>query len=202
MVLRRGLPILQSGRTLEEGETEESFLDQVEASARRIVGKISKSEYVARRTALGNMPWFNCVFEEMGINHDEYVIPSNVLLSLEKKKDSAKNLIAVAESKKRRGAGVVKAVAKKQKADVAMEVVVESSSDRSSITESNPVETPATKEVPSTPVGVVLVARFVAMEAVSRGAVSAQEPLALNPMLSLLGEDSSHAEAPPVDPPR
>jgi len=149
-----GLPFPRFGRTLAEGETKESFLNRVEASTRRIVGKIFEHEYVARRTVLGNMPRFNRVFEELGINHGEYVIPLDVILSLEKK-DAANNLTVAAESKKRRGRRVVKAVAKRQKVNVAAEVLVESSSDRSSVAESNSVETLAREEVPSAPMGVV-----------------------------------------------
>jgi hypothetical protein len=107
-----GIPFPRFGRALPEDETEESFLDHVEASTHRIVGKLSKREFVQRRTALGTMPRFNHVFEELGIKHDEYVIPSDVILSLEKK-DAAKNLMATAESKKRSGARAPKAVGKK-----------------------------------------------------------------------------------------
>jgi hypothetical protein len=129
-----------------EGETKESFLDRVEASARRIVCKISEREFVAWRTTLGTMPRFNRVFEELSIKHDEYIIPLDVILSLEKKKDAAKNLTVAAESKKRRGGGVLKAMAKKRREVVATEVPIVSSSDRSSVAESNSVETPAVGE--------------------------------------------------------
>ena len=88
---RAGLPV---------GETKEPFLDRVEVSARRIVGKISE-EYLQRKSALGTMPHFNRVFEELGIEYNDYVIPPNVLLGLEKK-DSSKAVAAV-ESKKRKG---------------------------------------------------------------------------------------------------
>jgi hypothetical protein len=60
------------------------------------------------------MPWFNRVLEELGIKHDEYVFPSKVLLSLEKKKDvAAKNVTAAVEAKKRKGTGTVKVVSKR-----------------------------------------------------------------------------------------
>jgi len=57
---------------------------------------MSEREFVARRTALGNMLWFNRVLEELGIKHDEYVVPSKVLLGLEKKDATANNVTVVA----------------------------------------------------------------------------------------------------------
>lgn len=95
---------------------------------------------------MGTMPRFNRVFEELSIKHDEYIIPLDIILSLEKKKDAAKNLTVAAESKKRRGGGVLKAMAKKRREVVATEVPIVSSSDRSSVAESNSVETPAVGE--------------------------------------------------------
>jgi hypothetical protein len=41
-----GLPFPRFRTGLPEGETKESFLDRVEVSARRIVGKISEKEYL------------------------------------------------------------------------------------------------------------------------------------------------------------
>jgi len=78
----------------------------VEVSARRIVGKISEKEYLQRKSALGTMPRFNRVFEELGVKYDDYVVPPDVLLSLEKK-DSSK-AVSAAEAKKRKGGGPVK----------------------------------------------------------------------------------------------
>jgi len=122
-----GLPFPRFRARLPEGETKESFLDSVEVSARRIVGKISEKEYLQRKSTLGTMPRFNRVFEELGIEYNDYVIPPDVLLGLEKKKDSSKAITA-AESKKRKGGGAVKQLAKKRKAEVLSEVPVESSS--------------------------------------------------------------------------
>jgi len=193
-----GIPFPRFGRALPEGETKESFLERVEAYARSIMGKISKREFVQRQSVLGTIPWFNRVFEELGIKHEEYVIPSDVILSLEKKKDAGKNLTAAAESKKRRGGGASKALAEKQRAGIAAEAPIESSSDCSSTTESNLVRSPA-EEVQAAPVTAILGGRKVGA---SRGVSSTQEPSRRLPMPLLLGEDSSDAEAPATDPPR
>ena len=100
-----GLPFPRFGAGLPEDETNGSFLEHVEVSAWRIVGKISEKEYLQRRSALGTMPRFNRVFEELGIEYEDYVIPPDVLLGLERKKDSSK-AVALAESKKRKGAAL------------------------------------------------------------------------------------------------
>lgn len=84
----------------------------------QVVGKISEKEYVLWKTTLGTMLRFNRVFEELGIKHDEYVVPPDMLLSLEKRKDASKTVVA-AESRKRRGGGTTKVLAKKRKAEVA-----------------------------------------------------------------------------------
>ena len=83
-----GLPFPRFRAGLPEGETKESFLDRVEVSARRIVGKISEKEYLQPKFALGTMSRFNRIFEELRIEYNDYVIPPDVLLGLEKKKDS------------------------------------------------------------------------------------------------------------------
>ena len=118
-----GIPFPRFNKSLSEDETKESFLDRVEASARRIVGKISEKEYVQRKTTLGKMPRFNHVFEELGIKYNEYVVPSDVLLGLEKRKDASKN-VAAAESWKRRGGGATKTLAKRRKAEVPVELLL------------------------------------------------------------------------------
>jgi hypothetical protein len=100
---------------------------------------ISEKEYLQRKSALGTMPRFNRVFEELGIEYNDYVIPPDVLLGLEKKKDSSK-AVAAAESKKRKGGGAVKALAKKRKVEVPLETSVGSSSARSSAAESYSVD--------------------------------------------------------------
>ncbi|XP_021315213.1 uncharacterized abhydrolase domain-containing protein DDB_G0269086-like [Sorghum bicolor] len=182
-----GLPFPRFGAGIPEDETKESFLDRVEVSARRIVGKISEKEYLQRRSALGTMPRFNRVFEELGIEYEDYVIPPDVLLGLEKKKDSSK-AVALAESKKRKGGGAVKQLAKKRRAEVVLETPVESSSARSSGAESN--------SVASAPAGAAAAGGAPEVEA-SRAVSSVRAPFA-----SLLGEESSDAEAPEPSPAR
>jgi len=61
------------------------------------------------------MPRLNQVFEELGIHHEEHKVPSKVLKSIKEKakKATAKNATAVAESKKRKGAGGSKTISKK-----------------------------------------------------------------------------------------
>ena len=181
-----GLPFPRFGAGIPEDETKESFLDRVEVSARRIVGKISEKEYLQRRSALGTMPRFNRVFEELGIEYEDYVIPPDVLLGLEKK-DSSK-AVALAESKKRKGGGAVKQLAKKRRAEVVLETPVESSSARSSGAESN--------SVASAPAEAAAAGGAPEVEA-SRAVSSVRAPFA-----SLLGEESSDAEAPEASPAR
>jgi hypothetical protein len=188
-----GIPIPRFGVGLSEGETKESFLDRVKASACRIVGKISEKEYVQRKTTLATMSWFNRVFEEVGIEYDEYAVPSDVLLGLEKRRDASKT-IAAAESRKRRGGGATKTLAKKHKVEVVAEALVESSSDRSSAAESNSVESQPVEEVPAVPT--------TAPTGGLQGEVSRAVSSARLPFASLLGEDSSDAEAPGASPPR
>jgi hypothetical protein len=182
-----GLPFPRFGAGLPEDETKESFLDRVEVSARRIVGKISEKEYLQRKSALGTMPRFNRVFEELGIEYEDYAVPPEVLLGLEKKKDSSKAVVA-AEAKKRKGCGAVKQLAKKRKAEVVLETPLESSSARSSAAESNsgasvPAEVASAGGVPE-------------VEG-SRAVSSVRAPFA-----SLLGEESSDAEVPEASPAR
>jgi hypothetical protein len=56
------------------------------------------------------------VFEELGIHHEEHVVPSKVLASIEKKqKAAAKNATVAAESKKRKGQAGLKTLSKKHK---------------------------------------------------------------------------------------
>jgi len=185
-----GLPFPRFGAGLPEGETKESFLDRVEVSARRIVGKISEKEYLQRKSALGTMPRFNRVFEELGIEYEDYVIPPDVLLGLERKKDSSK-AVALAESKKRKGGGAVKQLAKKRKAEVLLETPVESSSARSSAAESNSVASAPAEVEKVVPTG-----GGPEVQA-SRAVSSVRAPFA-----SLLGEESSDAEAPGASPAR
>jgi len=185
-----GLPFPRFHAGLPEGETKESFLDRVEVSARRIVGKISEKEYLQRKSALGTMPRFNRIFEELGIEYNDYAIPPDVLLGLEKKKDSSK-AVALAESKKRKGVGAVKQLAKKRKAEVLLEAPMESSSARSSAVESNSVDSTSAEVEEVMPAGGGLEVQ------ISRAVSSVRAPFA-----SLLGEESSDAEAPRSSPAR
>jgi len=182
-----GLPFPRFGAGIPEDETKESFLDRVEVSTRRIVGKISEKEYLQRRSALGTMPRFNRVFEELGIEYEDYVVPPDVLLGLEKKKDSSK-AVAAAEARKRKGGGAVKQLAKKRKAEVVLETPVDSSSARSSAAESNSVASVPAEAAPAGGVPEVEASRAVS---------SIRAPFA-----SLLGEESSDAEAPKASPAR
>jgi len=136
------------------------------------------------------MPHFNHVFEELGIEYNEYVVPSDVLLSLEKKKDSSK-AVAAAESKKRKGRGAAKTLAKKRKAELVLETPAGSSSARSSAAESNLVGSQPAEVAKDAPAAGGLQVE------VSRAVSSVRAPFA-----SLLGEDSSDAEAPRASPAR
>jgi hypothetical protein len=78
---------------------------------------MSDKEYLAQRSASGTMPQLNRVLEEFGIHHEEYVVPPDVLATIEEKKRKAavKNVTVVAELKKRKGMAGPKALAKKLK---------------------------------------------------------------------------------------
>jgi hypothetical protein len=88
----------------------------VEDYAWEIDRKITDKEYLAWKAIGGTMPWLNRVLEELGIRHKEHKVPPKVLAMIEeKKKVAAKNAMAATESKKRKGIGASKVVAKKQK---------------------------------------------------------------------------------------
>ena len=106
---------------------------------------------------------------------------------MEKKKDSSK-AVAAAEARKRKGGGAVKQLAKKRKAEVVLETPVESSSARSSAAESNSVASVPAEAAPAGGVPEVEASRAVS---------SIRAPFA-----SLLGEESSDAEAPEASPAR
>jgi len=114
----------------------------------------------------------------------EYVIPLDVLLSLEKNKDATvKNVTATAEARKRKGGGVSKALAKKAHVDVLEEVSASSSSGGSSSSASSGSSKPAGGLVAPEPMSVV-------------GSPAVVEPSPVAPLPSLLGGDSSDKEAP------
>jgi hypothetical protein len=64
------------------------------------------------------MPRLNRVLKELGIHHEEHKVPLEVLAMIEKKA-AAKNAMAAAESKKRKGIGASMVIAKKQKIPMA-----------------------------------------------------------------------------------
>jgi hypothetical protein len=79
------------------------------------------------------MPRLNRVLEELGIHHEEHSVPPKVLATIkEKKKATAKNATVAVESKKRKGIGASKVVAKKQKTStIAVASVVSTTSSAS-----------------------------------------------------------------------
>ena len=98
-----------------EDMTADEYVTSVEEGAHDILGELSDKEYLARRAIGGTMPHLNHVFEELGMHHVEHKVPVKVLKSIEDKakKAATKNNTTAAESKKRRGIGVAKAVSKK-----------------------------------------------------------------------------------------
>ena len=119
-----GVPFPRFGIKHSEAKTAEDFTTIVEQEAWEIVGEMFDKEYLARRAIAGTMSRLNCVFEELGIHHEEHKVPAKVLKSLEDKakKAATKNNTAAPESKKRRGTSPAKAVSKKWKIDVAYTV--------------------------------------------------------------------------------
>jgi hypothetical protein len=60
---------------LPANEDKKAFAAEVEEGARLIVGKISDREYLARKVDGGSMPRLNRDLEELGIQHEEHVVP-------------------------------------------------------------------------------------------------------------------------------
>jgi len=58
LVPTEGLPFPRFERELSEDQLKESFLAEVESCVCRIVGKMSKREYLVRWTSRGMMPPF------------------------------------------------------------------------------------------------------------------------------------------------
>lgn len=129
----KGLPFPRFDLVLKEGESKEAFVEEVEEGERQIVGKISDKEYLTRKVAGGMMPWLNHVLEELGIRHDEHVVPPEVLTSNEGKKNK-KKAMAAAESRKRRGGGTPKVAAKRVKITTTSPASAESSASASGST--------------------------------------------------------------------
>jgi hypothetical protein len=102
---------------------------------------MSDKEYLAQRSELGSMPRLNQVFEELGIHHEEHVVPSKVLASIEKKqKVVAKNATAIAESKKRKGQASSKTLSKRQKIEATSVVSASPATSSASVSEEGSVE--------------------------------------------------------------
>jgi tRNA C32,U32 (ribose-2'-O)-methylase TrmJ len=113
--LPEGVPFPRFGRVLLADQDRDALVAGVEEVTRAIVGAMSDKEYLTRRSESGTMPRLNRVFEELGIHHEEHVVPPKVLASIEKKKQKAAAKIATVatESKKRKGQAGSKALSKK-----------------------------------------------------------------------------------------
>lgn len=99
-------------------EMEVEFVSYVEQETREIRGDISDREYLARRLIACTMPRLNRVFEELGIHYADRKVLAKVQKFIEDKnrRDTmAKNMTALAESKKRKGGAATKTISKKQK---------------------------------------------------------------------------------------
>jgi hypothetical protein len=112
-----GVPFPRFDIKLAVDETTEEFTAIVEQETREILGDVSEKEYLVRRVIAGTMPRLNCVFEEFGIHHEEHKVLAKVLKAIEDKENKVtlKNATAVAEAKKRKGAGQGKTISKKRK---------------------------------------------------------------------------------------
>jgi hypothetical protein len=99
-----GLPFPRFDHELPADQDRGTYVSEIEEATHVIAGKISDKEYLAQKSSVGMMSRLNQVFEELWIHHEEYVVPPEVILSIEeKKKVAAKNATAVAKSKKRKG---------------------------------------------------------------------------------------------------
>lgn len=92
-------------------------MKSAKARAPKILVEMSDREYLMRRAIAGTMPRLNKVFEEFGIHQEEHEVPMKVTKFLEGKarKATAKNVTAVAEAKKRKGAKTSKVTTKRWK---------------------------------------------------------------------------------------
>lgn len=139
------------------------------------------------------------VLEELGIHHEEHVVPLEVLATIEekKKKATAKNVTAAAESKKRKGIGGPKVIAKKPKVAVAVATSASSSASGSAQVFADAEEVSA-EHSGGGPTLVETEVERVAAPSDAGGSqeaedVSRSEPSMIDPMLALLGGDSSSA---------
>jgi hypothetical protein len=120
--LAEGLPFPRFDRALPPDQDKDAFVLEIEEAARQIIGKMSDKEYLAQRSVSGMMPRLNRVLEEFGIHHEEYVVPPDVLATIEEKKmkATAKNATTAVESKKRKGMAGPKVLAKRMKTSAAV----------------------------------------------------------------------------------
>jgi hypothetical protein len=109
-----GVPFPRFGRVLPADQDCKALVAGVEEVTWAIVSAMGDKEYLTRRSKSGIMLRLNLVFEELGIHHEEHVVPPKVLASIEKKQKAvAKNATVVVESKKRKGQDGSKALSKK-----------------------------------------------------------------------------------------
>jgi hypothetical protein len=122
LVRRRGSLFPRFDWALPPDQDKDAFVLEIEEAACQIIGKMSDKEYLARRSVSGTMPRLNRVLEEFGIRHEEYVVPLDVLATIEekKRKATAKNATAATESKKRKGMAGPKVLAKRVKTSAAI----------------------------------------------------------------------------------
>lgn len=120
-------------------EITEEFTAIVEQETREIIGDIFEKEYLARRVIVGTMPHLNCIFEELGIHHEEHKVLAKVLKSIKnkEKKVTLKGTTVVVEAKKRKGAVKGKEISKNQKVGAAS--VVASTSYAEEVAKSMPI---------------------------------------------------------------
>jgi hypothetical protein len=84
--LREGVPFPRFGQVLPADQDRDALVVGVEEVTWAIVGAMSDKEFLAQRFESGTMLSLNRVFEELGIHHEEHVVPLKVLASIEKKK--------------------------------------------------------------------------------------------------------------------
>jgi hypothetical protein len=119
----------------------DALVTGVEEVTHAIVGSMSDKVYLARRSESGTMSRLNRVFEELGIHHEEHVVPSKVLASIEKKpKAAAKNATVMAESTKRKGQAGLKTLSKKHKIEATSVVSASPATSSASASEEGSIE--------------------------------------------------------------
>jgi hypothetical protein len=195
-----GLPLPRFDRVLPPDQDKKAFILEIEECAHQIVGKMSDKEYLARRSASGTMPRLNRVLEEFGIHHEEYLVPPNVLATIEekKRKAAAKNVTAVAELKKRKGMAGPKALAKKLKTSTAVIIPIVSSAESSAHASASAREgADGTGEGRADSIPEVDKPALSTSAGGSRGleGVELAEPSVANPLPNVMGGDSNSEDA-------